>query len=93
MAKTSSMHIRVEPNVKEEAEKILNNLGMNSTEAINIFLRQVILNSGIPFEVKLPQFSNELLEAIKEAEEIEKHPENYKKYHSVDELMEELENE
>lgn len=93
MAKTSSMHIRVEPKVKEEAEKILNNLGMNSTEAINIFLRQVILNSGIPFEVKLPQFSNELLEAIKEAEEIEKHPENYKKYHSVDELMEELENE
>ena len=93
MAKTSSMHIRVEPNVKEEAEKILNNLGMNSTEAINIFLRQVILNSGIPFEIKLPQFSNEMLEAIKEAEEIEKHPENYKKYHSVDELMEELENE
>ena len=93
MAKISSMHIRVEPKVKEEAEKILNNLGMNSTEAINIFLRQVILNSGIPFEVKLPQFSNELLEAIKEAEEIEKHPENYKKYHSVDELMEELENE
>ena len=93
MAKTSSMHIRVEPKVKEEAEKILNNLGMNSTEAINIFLRQVIINSGIPFEVKLPQFSNELLEAIKEAEEIEKHPENYKKYHSVDELMEELENE
>lgn len=93
MAKTSSMHIRVEPKVKEEAEKILNNLGMNSTEAINIYLKQIILNSGIPFEIKLPQFSNEMLEAIKEAEEIEKHPENYKKYHSVDELMEELEDE
>ena len=45
--------------------------------------------NGIPFEVKLPQFSNEMLEAIKEAEEIEKNPENYKKYHSVDELMRE----
>lgn len=93
MAKTSSMHIRVEPKVKEEAERILNNLGMNSTEAINIYLRQIILNSGIPFEIKVPKFSDEMLEALEEAEEMEKHPENYKKYNSVDELMEDLENE
>jgi len=93
MAKTSSMHIRVEPKVKEEAERILNNLGMNSTEAINIYLRQIILNSGIPFEIKVPKFSDEMLEALEEAEEMEKNPENYKKYNSVDELMEDLENE
>ena len=54
MAKTSSMHIRVEPKVKEEVEKILNTLGMTSTEAINIYLKQIILNSGIPFEIKTP---------------------------------------
>ena len=93
MAKTSSIHIRVEPKVKQEVEAILSNLGMTSTEAINIYLRQIILTSGIPFEIKIPQFSDEMLEAMKEAEEMEKHPENYKSFESVDELMEDLHNE
>ena len=93
MAKTSSIHVRVDPNLKEEVEKILNNLGMSSTEAINIYLRQIILNSGIPFEIKIPKFSNDMLEAVAEAEKMEKHPNKYKKYKSVSELMEELENE
>ncbi len=93
MAKTSSMHIRVEPKVKEEVEKILSNLGMTSTEAINIYLRQIILTSGIPFEIKTPQFSNEMLEAIKEADEIMKNPDAYPSYNSVEELMEALNDE
>lgn len=93
MSKTSSIHIRVEPQVKEEVERILNTLGMTPTEAINIYLKQIILNSGIPFEIKAPQFSDEMLEAIAEAEEMEKHPENYKSFESVDELMEDLHNE
>ena len=71
MAKTSSIHIRVDPKVKEEVEKILNVIGMTSTEAINIYLKQIIINSGIPFEIKAPQFSDEMLEAIAEAEEME----------------------
>lgn len=90
MAKTSSMHIRVEPKVKEEVEAILSNLGMTSAEAINIYLRQIILNSGIPFEIKTPQFSDEMLEAIKEADEIIKNPNAYPSYNSVEELMEAL---
>lgn len=93
MAKTSSMHIRVEPKVKEEVEKILSNLGMTSTEAINIYLRQIILTSGIPFEIKTPQFSSEMLEAIKEADEIMKNPDAYPSYNSVEELMEALNDE
>ena len=90
MSKTSSMHIRVEPKVKEEVEKILKALGMTSTEAINIYLRQIILNSGIPFEIKMPQFSDEMLEALKEADEIMKNPNAYPSYNSVEELMEAL---
>lgn len=93
MAKTSSMHIRVEPQVKKEVERILNTLGMTSAEAINIFLKQIILNSGIPFEIKTPQFSDEMLESLAEAEEIEKHPENYKSYKNLAEIMEDLDNE
>ena len=93
MAKTSSIHIRVDPKVKKEVEKILNVIGMTSTEAINIYLKQIIINSGIPFEIKAPQFSDEMLEAIAEAEEMEKHPDNYKSFESVEAFMEDLHNE
>lgn len=91
--KTSMLHIRVKPDIKKEAEDILDNLGMTTTEAVNIYLKQIILNCGLPFKVRTPKFSDDLLEAIEEAEEMEKHPENYKKFHSVKELMEDLESE
>ena len=90
MPKTSSIHIRVEPKVKEEVEKILSNLGMTSTEAINIYLKQIILNSGIPFQIKMPKFSEEMMESFAEAKEIMKNPDAYPSYNSVDELMEAL---
>ena len=93
MNKTSMIHIRVQPEIKQEAEEILNNLGMTTTEAINIYLKQIILRCGLPFEVKKPQFNDDMLESIAEAEEIEKHPEKYKSYNSVEEFMEDLHNE
>lgn len=93
MNKTSMIHIRVQPEVKAEAEEILKNLGMTTTEAVNIYLKQIILNCGLPFKVRTPKFSDEMLEAIAEAEEIEKHPENYKSYSNLAEIMEELDNE
>lgn len=93
MNKTSMIHIRVQPEVKAEAEEILSNLGMTTTEAVNIYLKQIILNCGLPFKVRTPKFSDEMLEAIAEAEEIEKHPENYKSYSNLAEIMEELDNE
>lgn len=91
--KTSMLHIRVKPDIKQEAEDILHNLGMTTTEAVNIYLKQIILNCGLPFKVRTPKFSDDLLEAIEEAEKMEKHPEKYKKFHSVKELMEDLESE
>ncbi len=85
--------VRVNENIKKEVTPILNNLGLSLSEAINMYLHQIKLHEGLPFEVKMPHFSTDLLEAIEEAEEIEKHPEKYKKFHSVKELMEDLENE
>ena len=93
MSKTSSIHIRVEPQIKEKVEKILESLGMTSTEAINIYLRQIIINSGIPFEIKNPQFKDEMMDAIKEAEEMDKNPENYKSFETVEDFMEDLHSE
>ena len=55
MAKTTSIFARVEPETKEQAEKVLNELGIPMSNAINIFLKQVILQKGLPFEVKINQ--------------------------------------
>jgi len=55
MAKTANIFARVEPEVKEQAEKVLEHLGISMSNAIDIFLRQVVLQRGIPFDVKLPQ--------------------------------------
>lgn len=55
MAKTSNVFARVEPEIKEQAEAVLNQLGIPMSNAVSMFLRQVVLQRGIPFEMKLPQ--------------------------------------
>ena len=57
MAKTANLYARIEPEVKEEAEQILNLLGIPTSNAINMFYKQIILNKGLPFDVKLPTAS------------------------------------
>lgn len=53
MAKTTSIFARVEPEIKEQAEMVLNKLGIPMSNAVNIFLRQVVLQNGLPFDVKI----------------------------------------
>ncbi len=55
MARTSNIFVRVEPEIKEQAEHVLEQLGIPMSNAIGLFLRQVILQRGIPFDVKLQQ--------------------------------------
>ena len=55
MAKTANVFARVEPDVKEQAELVLEQLGIPMSNAVSMFLRQVVLQRGIPFEMKLPQ--------------------------------------
>ena len=55
MAKTANLYARIEPEVKEEAEQILSSLGISVSNAINMFYKQIILQKGIPFELKLPE--------------------------------------
>ena len=54
MAKTANLYARIEPKLKEEAESILAELGIPASNAITMFYRQIILQQGLPFEVKLP---------------------------------------
>lgn len=54
MARTSNVFARVEPEIKEQAEKVLERLGIPMSNAIGMFLRQVVLHRGIPFDIRLP---------------------------------------
>lgn len=76
MAKTETLHIRVNENIKANAEETLNQLGVSISEAVNMFLCQVNLTGGLPFEVKLPapervivRTKEELAAKLAEAEE------------------------
>lgn len=52
--KSANLYARIEPDVKEQAEKILASLGIPASNAINMFYKQIILQRGLPFDVKLP---------------------------------------
>lgn len=54
MGKAAMIRARTEPELKEKAEAIFEKLGLNATNAINLFYRQVLLQKGLPFEVRLP---------------------------------------
>ena len=54
MPKTGSIHARVDEQVKARAEKILRRVGITTTDAVNLLLHQIILNNGLPFDVRIP---------------------------------------
>mgnify|MGYP002752768131 CR=1 FL=1 len=85
MSKTS-MSIRLDSEVKEQAQQVFNHLGMDMTTAINIFLRQAIQYQGLPFDVKIDE-NRKLLQAVTDVEQNRNmsHP-----YESVSDLMEDL---
>lgn len=54
MARTANVFARVEPEIKEQAESVLDQLGIPMSNAVGMFLRQIVIQRGIPFEMKLP---------------------------------------
>ena len=87
MAKTHILHIRVEPKVKEKAEEILNDLGLSISEAVNVFLNEIILNEGIPFEIRKNRYSDSTRETMEDT----KHGKNLiNTFDSIDKMFEEL---
>ena len=88
MAKTNTLHIRIEPKIKQKAEKTLNELGLSITEAINVFLNQVILHDGIPFEIKKPKYNKETIQAL---EDTKNNINQSQPFNNVNDMFEELE--
>lgn len=84
MAKTEMIRARVEPDLKQDAEKVFSTLGLSATEAITLFYKQVALRQGLPFTVRIP--NAETREAIRQA----RTGEGLTSYSSVEELMADL---
>jgi DNA-damage-inducible protein J len=59
MAKSATIRARIEPRLKQEVEKLFKEVGLTTTEAINLFYRQVKLRNGLPFNVVIPNKTTE----------------------------------
>ncbi len=90
---TTAISVQVDKKDKEIAMGILSNLGLNMSTYVNMAIKQLINKDGVPFEVVNPKPNKELLEALKEGEDILNGKIKAKKYHSVKELIGDLENE
>ncbi len=84
MSKTQTT-IRVESESYAQAKEILARLGLNYSQAINVFNNMIVLNKGLPFELKLP--NDKTLQAFKELEK-----RDGKTFENVDELFDDLDN-
>ncbi len=84
MGKTVIINARVDEHTKTEARRILESLGLNLSQGIVIFLRQVVFNKCIPFELKIP--NDDTAKALEESER----GEGLETVSSVDELFKEL---
>jgi len=80
------MSIRLDSEVKEQAQQVFNSLGMDMTTAINIFLRQAIQYQGIPFDVRLDE-SRKLMEVLGDLDQNRNMSQSFV---SVSDLMEDL---
>lgn len=87
---TTNLNIRTDKKVKEDAEKIFAELGLNMTSAINIFLRASIRESGIPFALKLDTPNEETIRAIEEAKRIAT-DDSVEAFDNIDDLRKALE--
>ena len=86
---TSAINVQVDTKDKEEATNLLKDLGLNMSTYFNMALKQLLKKGGIPFEVKNPTPSSDLLEALEEGDTIIKEIKEGKRkgYHNVEEMM------
>ena len=87
---TTNINVRVDANLKQSAEALFADLGLNKSTAITMVLKSAVNHDGIPFEVKRISPNAETKAALAEYDQMKLHPENYKRYDSFDDLMNEV---
>ena len=88
---TVNMSIRMDTELKKQADAMLSDMGLNMTTAMNMFLRQVVRQGRIPFEIATDIPNVETLAAMKEVDDMISGKIPAKKYTSTDELFKDLE--
>lgn len=89
MTNTTNFSVRMDSDIKKQCEALYNELGINLTTAINVFLRQSIRAGGFPFDVRMVQQNKETVLAMLEAESIARDS-SVKRYSDVEEALKEL---
>lgn len=86
---TIPTQIRIEEKLKKQSVELFNNLGLDMSGAITIFLKQCVLHNGLPFAVEMPHYSQEVVEAMAEAKALSRDP-STKRYQSFSDALEDL---
>lgn len=86
----TDINITVEQDLKTQAEEVFANEGLSLTDAIKIFLRESVLEYGMPFRPGQPAFNKETYEALQEAEDIASGKIQAKRYTSVEEMVRDI---
>ena len=87
---TTPTQIRVDADIKKQATALFNELGLDMSNAVNLFLHQCVLRGGLPFNVEMPHYSQRTLDAMNEARRISRDS-DVKGYASMNELLKALE--
>lgn len=87
---TTNINVRVDSELKQEAEALFDDLGLNMSAAITMFLKSAVSHDGIPFDVKRAVPNEQTKAALAEYDDMKNHPEKYKRYDSFDDLMNEV---
>jgi DNA-damage-inducible protein J len=89
MPRTATLNMRIEPEVKANAEELFGSFGLTVTDAVNVFLRQSIMRGGFPFEIVRYMPNAVTQAAIAEAERL-LHDPQAKSFRNMDELRADL---
>ena len=90
LAKTAAISMRIDPEVKKDAESIFDSLGLTLTEAINVFLHKSIMEGGLPFNVRQPRYNAATERAMDEARDIMAGKIEAKSYASAQDMFADL---
>jgi DNA-damage-inducible protein J len=84
MNKTATIRTRIEPGLKSEVEQILSDLGLTASETVHLLYRQIKLQRGLPFDVRIPnKLTARTLNASKEGRGVKRFGSKKKLYHDL----------
>lgn len=90
---TANINVRVDASLKKEAEDLFNDLGLNMSSAITLFLKSAVLHDGLPFHITRTLPNIQTRNALAEYEDMRKNPQNYKHYQNFAEIEKDIDNE